>query len=381
MKILILKFPYSSQFGGGEKHTLQIAAGMKARGHEVFLASSCKTLLPLFYKERYRAARLWAGVEPVTPASALLFLFLAPFLALEFFFVLLWYRFRRKVRLAYCLSLTEKIIATPIARLLGMRVVWMEHVMVGRWLLWNPWRFFFAIFAPLVQVITVSNAVKESIVKAGVASRRIAVIYNGIDVDVCEFVPALKNYREHFTIGVVSRLHKEKGVEHAVQALKIIKEFVPNARLMVIGEGPERQNLVWLVKKLELSHCILFVGFQNDVAKWMKDFDIFVLPSVEKEAFGIVSLEALACGKPIVATRVGGIPEIVEPGRTGVLVEPRNPDMLAQAVINLHRHPEWRREMGILGRKLVEEHFSERGMINAFEAVFQKNYPEKKRNV
>ncbi len=370
MSILILKFPYSSQFGGGEKHTINLVESLRERGYKFYLVSSCRVLLEEFKKRKWSAVKLWAGKEPVTEAWVFLFLLLSPIIFLELFFVLLYYRIFKKTKVLYCLSLTDKIIATPLARIFGMKVVWVEHTSIGRWLKLNPWRIFYVLWSRLVTVVAVSEAVKKQLLKIGVKEKNLKVIYNGVDVSGCEFMPAVKNFRTNFSVGTVCRLHHEKGVEFLLKAIKIAKEFIPTLRLVVIGDGPERQNLIWLTKQLEIYDSVLFVGFQGNIEGWVKDFDIFVLPSVEKEAFGIVSLNALACGKPVVATRVGGIPEVVEDGKTGLLVEPKSAEEIARAIVNLHRHPEIRREMGVRGRKTVEEKFSLDKMIDEYETLF-----------
>ena len=370
MNILIFKFPLSSQFGGGEKHTLTLVEKLKERGVKFFLVSSCSVLVPEFKKRNWSVVKLWAGIEPVSAWAVLASFFLMPFVFVELFFVLFYYRFFKKVKILYCLSLTEKVLMTPWARILGMKVIWVEHAAIGRWLKWNPWRFFYWLWSRLAKIIAVSYSLEKQIRRLGINSKYIQVVYNGINITKCKFSPAVKNYRQHFTIGTICRLSPEKGVEYLLQAIQIAKEFIPTLRLIVVGDGPERQKLVWLTRQLSLENSILFVGFQKEIEKWVDDFDIFVLPSIKKETFGIVSLYAMACGKPVVATRVGGIPEVVDANKSGILVEPKNAEAIANAIINLHRHPETRREMGVIGRKTVEQKFSEEMMIDSYEKLF-----------
>ena len=149
MPILILKFPYSSQLGGGEKHTLNLAESLKERGYKFYLVSSCKVLLKEFKKRKWPAMKLWMGKEPVTEAWVFLFLLFSPILILELFFVLLYHRIFKEIKILYCLSLTDKIIATPIARIFGMKVIWVEHTSIGRSLKLNPWRIFYVLWSRL----------------------------------------------------------------------------------------------------------------------------------------------------------------------------------------------------------------------------------------
>ena len=149
---------------------------------------------------------------------------------------------------------------------------------------------------------------------------------------------------------------------------------IPKIKLLVIGDttlGDKEyyHTIEDLVQRLDLRDEIVFLGYQKDVAKVLTTFDIFVLPSL-KEPFGLVSLEAMAMAKPVIATDTGGTPEIVINGQTGILVPARNVDALADAIIKLLRDKELAREMGLAGRARVHDCFSVEMMMNKIYDVY-----------
>src|SRR5690349_2471539 len=137
MRILFFSFPYESAPGGGERYTEQTAEGLIAGGHRVTLVSSSRALLGTFYRRDWGAFPLWGGIEPVTAATVAMFAVTSPIFAVLLGVVLTWFRFFRGGRVLVCLSLTDKLLATLPARLLGLRVIWMEHLVAGRSLLQN----------------------------------------------------------------------------------------------------------------------------------------------------------------------------------------------------------------------------------------------------
>ncbi|MDD5040193.1 MAG: glycosyltransferase family 4 protein [Patescibacteria group bacterium] len=372
-RILICKFPYSSLFGGGEQHTIQLVQGLEQKGFEFFLASSCRVLLYEFRKRKWHAQRWWAGPEPVSRGTLVLWPFTALFAGVSIVCMLVYYRIVRRVTILYCLSLTEKILATVPARMLGMKVLWIEHVTFDRWLTQNPLRYWYRLVSRLVTVVAVSNAVKQQLLdEIHVPARALTVIYSGIDCT--KFVMRDRRWEQaaRFNIGCVARLEKEKGLEFLIQAVKIIREFVPYVRLIIVGEGSERRKLVWLAERLGLNEAVQWVGRQREIEKWYGYFDAYCLPSVIRESFGITILEAMASGVPVVASRIGGIPEIVTHGVTGLLAEPGSSQSLADQLMSLYNDRLAAKDMSVAARRGVEERFNVDRMIRDFYLLMRR---------
>ncbi len=363
MRVLFLSFPYASSRGGGERYTEQVIEGLVSAGQDVTFASSSEALLELFKKRGWHAHPVWCGLEPVTPLSVLLFpltiIAFAPFL----FFLLAWFRFVHRVKAIICLSLTEKLLATPFARIFGMRVVWTEHLVVGRSLFLNPLRSWYVACARLAQVVTVSEAAASSLVEVGVPRAHVRVISPGIVPNVARAESPAEPI-----VGVISRLSKEKNVSLALRAFALVAKELPEAGLEIFGDGPERGMLVRMTKELGIEKATTFHG-HVERARGAGRFSVLAVPSA-KESFGVAALEAMADKLPVVATRVGGLPEVVEDGKTGILVPPEDPRAMADALLSLLRDRAQTVRMGEAGRARAARLFPEEKMKNAWIALF-----------
>ena len=372
--VLIFKFPYASQLGGGEMHTLDLVEGLSKLGYSFTLVSTCRVLLREFKHRHWPSRRIWAMPEPVAKWSLVLF----PFLAIPMWLVLIgnmiYYRIRRRTRIVYCLSLTEKILATIPARLLGMRVVWLEHVGFKRWLSLNPLKVFYKWSTRWATIVVISQALKQQLIHLGIPAERIQVIYNGFEFQAFERVrtPYRPPTTERFIVGTVCRLEKEKGVEYLLLAAAKILPLIPQLRILVVGDGTERKRLEWLAKNLNLDGHTQFVGYQDRPADWIRDFDVYVLPSVGRESFGRTLVEALALDRPVVASEIEGTSEIVKQMETGLLVKPGDSEELAQAILYYYQHPEAAGRLAMSGREYVTQQFSLEQMLGNFYQLFEK---------
>jgi len=146
----------------------------------------------------------------------------------------------------------------------------------------------------------------------------------------------------------VGRLSKEKGVEVLLEAIKIIKKSVPGILVDIVGDGPEKNMLIKLSKDLNLKNNVKFIGSipHNIVGDFYKQCTVLIIPSVWDEPFGLVGIEAMSVGRPVIASRVGGIPEWLNDGETGYLTQSRNVEQLANKVTYLVKHPDLVRSMG-----------------------------------
>ncbi|HET6714088.1 MAG TPA: glycosyltransferase family 4 protein [Actinomycetota bacterium] len=202
-----------------------------------------------------------------------------------------------------------------------------------------------AALATLGLVVTPSRAMKRYLVEGGMPSHRIAVVPSCVPVRR----RAPRPLGVPATIGTVANLEWWKGVDMLILALSRVKE---PARLEIFGDGAERPALQKLASSCGVDAT--FHGHTGDAAARLGSLDVFVLPS-RAENFPIALLEAMSWALPSVATRVGGIPEMVEPGETGLLVPPDDVDALAAAVVSLIRHPEWSRRLGAAAASRVAE--------------------------
>jgi glycosyltransferase involved in cell wall biosynthesis len=202
------------------------------------------------------------------------------------------------------------------------------------------------------HVVAVSDAVKRDILTQGMAESKVSVIHNGVEISSFEDGQNTTQKRDGspFEIVTVGSLTDRKGHQYLLQGVYEVTLRTRAIRLRIVGDGPERDGLERLTSTLGLNDVVEFMGFQEDVAAFIKNSDIYVHPAVY-EPFGIAVIEAMACGKCVIATKTGGIPEIVVDGITGHLVPPRNPVALAEAIIWAINNTKTIEKMGGSGRE------------------------------
>lgn len=192
------------------------------------------------------------------------------------------------------------------------------------------------------KVIAISNSVKRSLNRYElVPSKKIFILHNGIDYEKFFKIAESNNIlRENpIVIGTVCRLEPQKGIQYLLLAMRIILTKFPSVRLEIVGDGSLFQELQSLTKDLGISNSVKFFGKFVDVIPFYKKMNLFVLPSLY-EGFGIVLLEAMAAGVPVIATNVDGIKEVVIDGESGILIPSKNPEAIADAVLKLIENPQ-----------------------------------------
>jgi L-malate glycosyltransferase len=225
--------------------------------------------------------------------------------------------------------------------------------------------------------ICASDAVRRMLVADGVPAARAVTIHEGIDPGHVDAAPPVDLHSELWLphnspiVGNVAALVPHKGQRHLIEAAAIVIKKVPDARFVIAGEGELRPALERQIKEHHLEKHVFLAGFRPDVLSVHKAFDIFVMSSVT-EGLGTSLLDAMACGKPIVATTAGGMPEVVADGRTGLLVPPRDHTTMAEALIKLLTDPALRAEMGAAGLARVRTRFSAERMVQDTLDVYKR---------
>ncbi len=371
MSILFCKFPFLRS-NGYNRYILPLLQELEKRGYTFYCITTDKIFALEFRVRQWHTFRFTMGVRIV---DVLLATILLPLL-------LLWYRIHYRIRVLCCLTLVEKLIATPFARILGMRVLWMEYDLPSRRLSHFLSLPFFILFSRLATIVTVSNAARTAFEHIGIPPTHVTRIYPGapahggwqtsLFTTLAETKQPL-HHRKQFCVGTVAHLTRAHGIEYLLQAIRQCRAMIPDIQCIIVGHGPERQRLQWLADRLDIKENVLFVGWQAAAQKWITHFDIFVFPSVESEAFTSIMLEAMLAGKPVIGTNIGSVPEIIERTKTGMLVESKNSEMLSEAILNLYHHPEWREEMGARGRERAHKFFSLDQTVDEFEKIINNS--------
>ncbi len=230
-----------------------------------------------------------------------------------------------------------------------------------------------------IIVVSEDNRARQ-LAHTGRKPSKVVTIYNGIPIQEWkprppEVVAAQKRElgldNAAPIIGTVGRLAEQKGLPYFLRMAALLLPDFPAARFVIVGDGPLRNELVALARNLGLADRVVFTGFRTDVPDLMSVFDLFVLASVY-EPFGLVLVQAMALEKPIVASRVGGIPEVVADGETGLLAPPRDPAALAEAAARLLRDEALARRMGQAGRERVLAQFTAEAMARKTMALYEE---------
>ena len=225
--------------------------------------------------------------------------------------------------------------------------------------------------------VCASDAIRAMLVADGVPAARAVTVHEGIDLGRVEAAPVADLHAELWLphhaplVGNVAALVPHKGQRHLIEAAAVVIQKVPDARFVIAGEGELRPQLERLIKERHLEKHVFLAGFRPDILSVHKAFDIFVMSSIT-EGLGTSLLDAMACGKPIVATTAGGMPEVVADGRTGILVPPRDHETMAAAIVKLLTEETARAEMGAAGLARVRTLFSAERMVQDTLAVYRR---------
>ncbi len=371
MNILIIKNPISSQpHGGGERHTMQLVDHWRKNGHKIYFATTCPYLRDMARHDRFKVDDIsWAGAEAVTEKALAAFIFSWPILRQRWQKYLARMKKEYQIEVLYIYSWNEKFLLGPIARKLGMRLVFVEHRLLENFIRLNPFRKWYVKNSALGAVVAVSEAVKRGVLAVGVPEERVRVIYNGIDL--AEFENFKKQPHRGLRFGTISRLSGDKGLGNLIGAAMKIRETIPDIMVEIVGDGPDRKMLLDLVKKLGLHDTVRFHGSlpRNQVVRFLGTLDIFTLTPTHGESFGLVLAEAGAAFLPCVVTDVGGVAEVVKNNETGIVVPAENSAALTVALKKLLDNSAWRERLGRAARARVEKMFTLKRMLNDFDQL------------
>lgn len=355
MNILILNV--NKGWAGTESHSITLAAALRSNGNKVVIGCLAdghvrkeaeKAGIPV------RSIRLKSTADKFTAS-----------------FGILKAAVEEKAEVIISNHGKELLPLAVAGKVLGLKLVFFMHGM-GKisWLKGHLLSKYFD------SVVAVSASVRSFLVRNGLPESKVGVIHNGIDVgrfdpenvDGDEVKAELGIAGDEKVIGTVARLCPEKGLFELMHAFELLAGKYP-VRLLVVGDGPSRSELQALATKKSIAGKVIFEGLRHDVDRMYSAMDVFVLPAVWEEPFGLVVIEAMAMQRPVVATEVGGIPEIIEHGRNGILVPPRDVHALASAVGELIENGETARGIALEGFRTAREKFSSQAMAGNLERL------------
>jgi glycosyltransferase involved in cell wall biosynthesis len=348
-------------WGGIESHSVVLSSELAGRGHKVIVACSPRGHV----RENVEAASLHledlkvVDLEVVNAGDLVSILRLGGIIRKE------------NIGIVIANSGREYWPAGVAAKLLGRKIVFVRHQTdrirkTTRWLINHH----------VDRVVAVSGAVKNALLSSGIAEGKIEVIHNGVSLS--RFDPLridrgavhgeLGIGMQDFVIGTVGKLHQGKGVYELLRAAAGIAGERP-VTLLFVGDGPEKEGIIREAERLGIADRTVITGIRRDVERMYAAMDVFVLPSTCDEAFGMVIIEAMAMGKPVIGTRVGGIPELITSGENGLLVPPGNATAISDAIKKCRDDGDFAARIAHNGRRTAETAFSEETLGERFEKV------------
>lgn len=371
MRINVLDVMEGIEFGGGDRRIVQIAESLDRRRFRLVVACASDGLLAKKIQE--------AGVE-VQDVDMSNKCDLRPIFKLAALMK------QRNIHIVHTQGARPSFFGRIAARLAGIPIIITTIQVVIE--TYNVTWIKKAIYKQLDKltvgfadkVITVSEPLRRTLItNYGVEPSKVIKIYNGIETErynpnAYEGAMVKREFgiaQNYSVVGIIARLVYEKAHYLFLQAAARIVENVPDVKFLIVGDGPLKTELEDLARKLGVSQYCLFTGFRDDIPKIISTLDVLVLCSL-LEGMPMTILEGMAMAKPVVATNVGGIPELVKDGETGILVPPRDAESLAKAIIALLKDRDKARHMGLFGRRRVEKEFDVEIMVRKTEETYQE---------
>lgn len=349
--ILTRDFP-PKQFGGTETASYDIAKSLAKRGHEALVITTRDSGLPSkAMEDKFLVHRVRFSRNKILRFPGLIFFSIKTFLILR--------RFKPDIIHSQSIYMGVPGLASRIV-IKKPHVLWLQGSDV-----YLPWLFQGFISKLILSTADVVIALTDDMRKAAqkVCNREILVIPNGVDLERFEGLSRAEARRKlelkegSKVIIFVGILYEIKGVRYLIEAMKTIKQECSEAQLLLVGDGIERQDLELLVHKLNLEQCVTFAGLvpNERVPEYLCASDLFVLPSLS-EGFPVTVLEAMACGLPILTTYVRGLPEIINDGENGFLIEPQSSAQIAEKASFILRNDILRERMSRNNRECVRRY-------------------------
>jgi glycosyltransferase involved in cell wall biosynthesis len=337
LRVLVIRNAFEHDFGGAETYVLNLSLALRAAGHEPVIVTRVTRLITKAQDNKLPVIRgLWHAKQGWGRNYRLW----GPLVTLWYVWVIL----SQRIHIVHPQSRDDFMFATAAAKLLGRRVVWTDHGDLKYILVPSAPQ---TLRSPLIKaagyttaVIAVSKSEQTEILAVAPEVKNLRVIYNGI-FPPGDVTPAERTAK--LIIGATSRLVVAKGIGELITAFSKIKQ-INEAELWLVGDGPDKEQFIQLAKSLGVTDRVKFLGYQTDVWPLLAALDIFVHPSYH-EAFCLSIVEATMAGRPIIATRTGGNPEIVTPD-VGLLVPIKDALALTRAIDELASDPGKRKKLG-----------------------------------
>lgn len=349
----------------------EIFEELAKKGRSFWLWSNSLENAKFFTEKKWPQQRISLGtnLSHVNYAQAIAFCITFPFLILFYWIKLRRFAKSSRISSIICFDVNEKILLTLPAKFLKIKALWLQYSDLNKKSI-NP--IILKMYSSLsgsAHLAAPTNSVQIQLSNLGFSLDNISVIAPGMRLNKFEHQEnifnslAKKEYpgfsRKFFTIGTIADLDSHQKIENIFHAVNNCRNIIPNLQIIIIGDGPEKKNLSWLAKKLEIENFTWFIGSQEHLRKWLDSFDIFVAALDQMYDCDYMNLlKAMAAGLPVIGPNHLGLEEIVQENKTGSLIEINNSEMLSRQIIKLEQNQMLRKQLGRNAMEVVDKSFT-----------------------
>lgn len=352
------------------------------------LLSSPADFLEPFRRNNWESKKIYFGPNLHNNFNFFLWLLVLPCLYVFYFFPGLYFKHKKNIKTLICLNWNEKIIFTPLAAALGVKVIWLESpeidyrkmpaILLSLYHLYSRWSIL-VVFISFTE-IQLKNlrfpADRIKMVPPGIKlnqfGRQETIFSTLAKADKSNFS------HKYFTLGTTTDFLPPNQIENLFQAVKVCLTVIPNLQLIIVGanggadKGIQKKRLDWLAKKLGISNLVWFVSEQENLRKWLDSFDVFI---ITKETPKLINLDTvlkiMSAGLPIIGFRNRGWEDMILEDKTGVLVEANHSEVLAQKIIEFYKNKHLCSNLGKNAKELAENNFTLEKMAEAMEQILK----------
>lgn len=346
-----------------------------------FLLSNNNFLSTQFQARKWPHKNLALSNKSNSLFGQILFLCLYSYFWLYLFFKILNYKLNKKVKVIICLGLREKMLTGLIAKILNIKLVWMEEDPFEKKNVIKPLLWLYRLNSRPVNIISFCQNHKQNLINVGLSEKQMFLVNPGTESDAYqnnifnELVSAeQKSYhKKYFTIGTIVSLSAKHNLETILQAVKISLSVIPNLQLIIVGDGTERKNLQWLAKKMGIDGLAWFVGEQAQLKKWLLSFDVYIESEKIIGLDNMVNiLKAMSAELPIIGPRDSGLDDIIIENKTGTMIEMNNEEMLARQIIKIQQNKKLKQHLGKNGNQNAKTNFSLENTIASINKIINR---------
>lgn len=352
----------SPDMGGAETYMVSLMREWKKRKSNILFASNNKKLIQISGSLPRQKFHIPIIIDFMGNIRGLIkSIIILPLAILYYSFLLHTFK-KSEVDVILMSGFSEKMLVTVLASLFKIPIIWIEYGPLDSIFMRNfgiP-KYLYHWISPLVgKVIVPSKSTQRNLLKySRIPPSKIKIVYLGVKI-LRKNLPSGKSKTKKIIVGNVSRLTREKGQDVILRSIPEIVDKVKNVRFIFVGTGPDMLYFQNLAKHLRIEKYVEFLGYVEDLGSVYEIMDIFVFPTMwELEGFGLVAAEAMSFGIPVVASRLGPVPEIVDDKKTGILFEPGNDRELARAVVLLADNEDLRYILGTNAYKKAQEEYN-----------------------